>query len=149
MSENEQSKLDAANKSSEEATRQAVAEILATPMYSTEEVAELVAVVGDPSVYVGALRRNKTLLGVWDGNAFRHPKFQFKNGTLMPEMASLLAEFPLSEKKGTGGWERAFWMYFPNELLEGRCPADVFGSDPQAVIVAAREEFAKDGESDW
>ena len=148
MSDEESKRMEEADKVSEEATRAVVAHILAQPTYSSREVGALLGDPDDLEARVRGLRRDRKLLGIWNGTEFRHPAFQFKEDKLMPEMHDLLAEIPLSDEDRRDGWECAYWMYFPNELLDDRCPADLFPSDPHRVIEAAHEEFA-DSDSDW
>lgn len=90
------------------------------------------------------------LFGVWSPNerTFRHPTFQFdETGAIRPLVKELIAamaanpEFAPDVDKG--GWRRAFWLYGPTLTLAGangaaRTPADVFASEPGAVIQAAR-----------
>lgn len=92
------------------------------------------------------LRRKGELLGAWDGREYRHPAFQFdrQTGRLMPEMKDLLDVLP----KDKGGWRQMFWMYQPHALLDRKRPADVFQSDPRAVIEAARSTF-EPGDTNW
>ncbi len=47
------------------------------------------------------------------------------------------------------GSRRAFWLFSPHTLLEGRTPAEIFIDDPARVIAAAREEFQFDRDATW
>jgi hypothetical protein len=92
------------------------------------------------------LRRKGELLGAWDGREYLHPAFQFdpKTGRIMPEMKELIEILP----KDRGGWRQMFWLFQRHARLDGRRPADVFPSDPQSVIEAARSTFAP-GNTNW
>jgi hypothetical protein len=88
------------------------------------------------------LRRDGILFGVWSTpeKCFVYPDFQFDDeGRLISDVASLLEV--LTDEDDRGGWRRAFWLYSPHALLDGRTPADVFPTDPAAVIWVARAEF--------
>jgi hypothetical protein len=92
------------------------------------------------------LRRKGELLGAWGGREYLHPAFQFdrETGRLMPEVKSLLELLP----KDRSGWRQSFWLFQPHAALDGKQPADVFQSDPQTVIEAARSTFAP-GDTNW
>jgi len=106
---------------------------------------------GDPNVpgannTASRLRRRGELLGAWDGREYLHPAFQFdrRTGQVMPEMKDLIELLP----KDRGGWRQTFWLFQPHALLDGKRPADVFPTDPHAVIEAARSTFAP-GNTNW
>jgi hypothetical protein len=104
----------------------------------------------NPNQYAARLRSLRRLLGVWAAQrkTFVHPTFQFDRlGQLRPEVGELLDILP--DKDDRGGWERAFWLYSPHGLLEGKTPADVFTDDPQRVIAVAKREFAGDQDANW
>jgi hypothetical protein len=104
----------------------------------------------NPNQYAARLRSLSRLLGVWvaQRKTFVHPTFQFDRlGQLRSEVGELLAILP--DKGDRGGWERAFWLYSPHALLEGKTPADVFIDDPQRVIAVAKREFAGDPDANW
>jgi len=92
------------------------------------------------------LRRKGELLGCWGGREYLHPSFQFdrKTGRLMPEMKDLLELLP----RDASGWRQSFWLFQPHAALDGKRPADVFQSDPQSVVEAARGTFAP-GDTNW
>jgi hypothetical protein len=92
------------------------------------------------------LRNQGELLRVWDGREYLHPVFQFdpETGRVMPEMKELIQFLP----KDWGGWRQVFWLFQPHALLDGKCPADLFPTDPHAVIEAARATFASAG-ANW
>ncbi|PMS14461.1 hypothetical protein C0Z18_31395 [Trinickia dabaoshanensis] len=101
--------------------------------------------------FAARLRSNGTLFGVWVAHehAFRYPDVQFDVlGNVKPEVADLLRLLP-GEDEDRGGWRRAFWLYSPHALLDGRTPAEVFQSQPRLVVDVARREFAADGDSSW
>jgi hypothetical protein len=106
---------------------------------------------GDPNAAgsnntASRLRRRGDLLGAWNGREYLHPIFQFdpKTGRVMPEVKELLELLP----KDRGGWRQVFWLFQPHALLDCKCPADVFPTDPHAVIEAARSTFASAG-TNW
>jgi hypothetical protein len=106
---------------------------------------------GDPNASganntASRLRRRGELLGAWDGREYLHPVFQFdrRTGQLMPEMKDLIELLP----KDRGGWRQTFWLFQPHALLDGKRPADVFPTDPHAVIEAARTTFVP-GNTNW
>lgn len=87
------------------------------------------------------LRDADLVLGLWDAGSrsWLYPRFQFELGDgVAPEMAALLELLP----KGDGlGWGRLKWLLTPNEHVNHQPPIEVFESDPDAVIAAAREQF--------
>jgi len=106
--------------------------------------------VTNPNQYATRLRSQRRLLGVWSAQrkTFFHPMFQFDRlGQLRPEVEKILEVLP--NKDDRGGWERAFWLYSPHALLEGKTPADVFVGDPQKVIAVAQKEFAGNQDANW
>jgi len=113
-----------------------------------------------------------TLFGLWSAGerTFYHPRFQFlKDGRLHPELPKLLAalaQIPsYAPEQDPGGWGRIAWLYgsspslselsiaeagaadgiAPNESdldTTPRTPAEVFPTNPEAVIALARAEAA-------
>jgi hypothetical protein len=49
----------------------------------------------------------------------------------------------------SGGWDRAWWFYWPCRMLDGAKPADVWVSAPKRVIDAAVDEFQQPKDGDW
>ncbi|MBM0107031.1 hypothetical protein JM946_20020 [Steroidobacter sp. S1-65] len=90
------------------------------------------------------LRRDKLLLGAWNGREYLHPQFQFDRhtGRLMPEVEPLLEVLP----KDRSGWRQVFWLFQKHARLQNRRPADIFQDQPTAVIEAARSDFVIDDE---
>lgn len=133
-----------AEAASQHATAEARDYVLAQPAYPSAEIHGLLG--GSPNgqsknVMAKRLRQDGKLLGIWNGSEFRHPTFQFTpSGQLDPRFAELLAVLPTQADDHTG-WRRAFWLYFPNELLGDQEPAIVWNVDPQSVLNVAREEF--------
>lgn len=112
------------------------------------------------------------LLGLWSAGerTFYHPRFQFlPDGRVHPKLSELLealAQLPAyAPEDDPGGWGRIAWLYGSSPSLsqrslaeaatEGgiaphesaldptpRTPADVFPTDPDAVIALAREHAA-------
>lgn len=101
------------------------------------------------------------LFGVWSANerTFRHPSFQFdETGAIRPyvkELISALSANPdFTPEADKGGWRRAFWLHGSTLALAGpdgaaRAPADVFVTEPTAVIEAARAMAEADTNDAW
>lgn len=101
------------------------------------------------------------LFGVWSANerTFRHPTFQFdETGAIRPFVKELLAALSanpdFTPEADKGGWRRAFWLHGPTLALAGangaaRAPADVFATEPAAVIEAARAMMGADTHDAW
>ena len=73
----------------------------------------------------------------WQAERFL-PMFQFDlaDMAIQPAAAAVLAELA-----GVfDDWERAVWFAEPSTWLHGRIPVDVLGSEPQAVVDAARAD---------
>lgn len=111
-----------------------------------------------------------TLFGLWSAGerTFYHPRFQFlPDGRVhpkLPELLEALAQIPsYAPEQDPGGWGRIAWLYgsspslsersmaeaateggiAPNESeldTTPRTPAEVFPTDPDAVIALAREQ---------
>lgn len=103
----------------------------------------------EAKAYATRLRDQQVLLGVWSirDRGFRYPDFQFEtSGQLRSDVAELLANLPDDDG---GGWRRAFWLYSPHPLLDGEAPAEVFVTDPQRVIMVAKQQFDEDRDASW
>jgi hypothetical protein len=127
-------------------------QLLAKKWPDGKRVAELAgAQIGtNPNQYAARLRSQGWLFGVWStqDRSYIHPDFQFDRlGMVRPEIADLLTILP--DKDDRGGWQRAFWLYSPHALLEGKTPADVFVAQPERVIEVARREFAGKQNAAW
>lgn len=100
-------------------------------------------------------RRQGALLGVWaeDRKDFVYPLFQFQHDKINPSVTELLAALAtipgLAPVDDPGGWRRAFWLYGASMLLDDRVPAQVFDTDPHAVIALARSEAVSDANDSW
>jgi hypothetical protein len=134
-----------AEAASQRATAEARDYVLGQPAYLSSEVHDLLgggADIPNKNEMAKRLRQGGQLLGIWNGHEFCHPKFQFtRTGQLDPRFEHLLLILP--EHEDRAGWRRAFWLYFPNELLGDREPAAVWSEDPQSVLDAARDEFTE------
>ena len=88
---------------------------------------------------VRKLRQSSCLFGVWSGQEYLHPAFQFDphTGRLFTQMRELLELMPSKLTE----WQQCFWLFAPNALLGGTCPADVFPTNSAAVLEAARTTF--------
>lgn len=101
------------------------------------------------------------LLGVWSAaeRSYRHPPFQFNaEGVLRPKVKDLLtalAAIPdFASTNDDGGWRKAFWLHGATLALAGpdgaaRVPAEVFPTDPDAVIAAVRKDAEVDANASW
>ncbi|MEM5341464.1 hypothetical protein [Paraburkholderia azotifigens] len=105
----------------------------------------------EAAAYVHRLRTEGIIFGVWSEPRQRYvyPDFQFdREGRPVPDMATLLAILP-DRGAESGGWDRAWWFYWPCRMLDGAKPADVFVSAPERVIDAATDEFRQPRDADW
>lgn len=102
----------------------------------------------NPKMVASRQRKAGAILGVWDGNGFRYPSFQFHPyghpdaGRVRPEVAALIAELP-RDADGSGR-DAALWLFAPDAALDGRTPAEVFPEDPDRVITLARQRRGGD-----
>jgi len=134
---------DSAAAASQQATNLSRDYVLAQPALSSEEIHDRFGGGVDSknkNDMAKRLRQSGQVLGIWNGRKFRHPLFQFTPSGPDARFAELLGVLPVHENDRTG-WRRAFWLYFPNELLDDREPAAVWAEDPRRVLDAAREEF--------
>ncbi len=93
-----------------------------------------------PRVVTSRARKAGDLLGVWDGNAFRYPAFQFDpDGKPLARLPDLLAVLP-SDADGSFR-NAALWLFAPDAALGDRCPADVFARDPDRVLELRRRRL--------
>ncbi|MHB9840927.1 hypothetical protein Q8F57_039600 [Paraburkholderia terrae] len=96
------------------------------------------------------MRSDGGLLGVWSRPRarFLYPDFQFDDdGRLIPEMSLLLHMLPA--EGDDAGWRRAFWLYSPQALLEGRTPSSIFALDPLKILDVAKAEFCVSTDAGW
>ncbi|MEM5291920.1 hypothetical protein ACFQ3P_06490 [Paraburkholderia sabiae] len=96
------------------------------------------------------MRSDGVLFGVWSAprGRFLYPDFQFDgNGRLIPEVSLLLRILPA--EGDDGGWRRAFWLYSPHALLDGRAPSSIFARDPQKILEVAKAEFCVPPDAGW
>ena len=101
---------------------------------------------GNPDQHASRLRLEKQLFGVRVGGQYLHPAFQFlsESGEPHPMLNALLGKLPDEDH----GWAAALWLFAPTRKLDGARPADIFQSNPDAVIDAARRDFEGD-DADW
>ncbi|CAD6563128.1 hypothetical protein ACFQ3P_41890 [Paraburkholderia sabiae] len=127
-------------------------ELLARDWPDSERVAARLGVSSqDAAAYVHRLRTERIILGVWSRPRRRYvyPDFQFdREGRPIPDVATLLTILPDRDAE-SGGWENAFWLYWPCRVLDGAKPADVFAEDPKRVIDAATGEFRQPKDAAW
>ena len=96
--------------------------------------------VHDAETCTRQLRVTKKLFGVRRSTCYLHPAFQFDpiTGLLSTAMERLLAVMPLSD----ANWSNAFWLFLPTGRLPSDArPADLFQSDSESVILAAKLDF--------
>jgi hypothetical protein len=113
-----------------------------TWLNSTEVVQRIYGTwaVHDAESCTQQLRLARKLFGVRRSARYLHPAFQFDptTGLLSTAMQNLLAVMPLSD----ANWSNAFWLFLPTGRLPGDVrPADLFQSDPESVILAAKLDF--------
>jgi hypothetical protein len=104
----------------------------------------------DPKHLLTGMRRGGMLLGVWSASRerFLYPDVQFDDdGRLIPEVSLLLQILPV--QGDDAGWRRAFWLYSPHALLDGRAPSAIFAADPHRTLEVARAEFNALPDSGW
>lgn len=117
--------------------------------------------------YAARRRAERALFGVWSlkDNSFVHPDFQFDENLQphpsMPALLAALAAIPgMGDEDDQGGWRRAFWLYGETSALSeralgdgqsdaSRTPADVFQSNPNAVVALANAEATADINDYW
>jgi hypothetical protein len=103
-----------------------------------------------PKSALAMMRNRSMLLGVWSARreCFLYPDFQFDgDGRLIPEVSTLLQILP--PEGDDAGWRRAFWLYSPHALLDGRAPSSIFALDPRKVLEVAKAEFNSPPDSGW
>jgi hypothetical protein len=88
---------------------------------------------------VRKLRQSSCLFGVWSGQQYLHPAFQFdpQTGRLFTQVRDLLELMPSKLTE----WQQCFWLFAPNAQLDGACPADIFPTNAAAVLEVARTTF--------
>lgn len=143
-------------------------ELLARGWPTSAQVAQaLGSRAGNAAQYAAKKRAEGKLFGVWSlkDNTFVHPDFQLDAShqlhPAIPALLHALARLPgLSDKEDAGGWRRAFWLYGATPALSERAlgtgldeaprtPAEVFRSDPDAVIALADTDAARDPNAQW
>ena len=114
--------------------------------YDSGEVVQRIygtSAVHDAESCTRQLRLARKLFGVRRSSRYLHPAFQFDptTGLLSTSMEHLLAVMPLSD----ANWSNAFWLFLPTGRLPSDArPADLFQSDPESVILAAKLDFHGD-----
>ncbi|MGY6184453.1 hypothetical protein ACW9YQ_07250 [Paraburkholderia strydomiana] len=96
------------------------------------------------------MRSGGVLLGVWSARrgCFLYPDFQFDDdGRLIPEVSLLLRLLPA--EGDDDGWRRAFWLYSPHALLDGRAPSSIFALDLRKILEVAKAEFIVSSDEGW
>ncbi|AGG89149.1 hypothetical protein R2APBS1_2026 [Rhodanobacter denitrificans] len=112
------------------------------------------------SQWAAVRRAAGELLGVWSvrDRTYRHPTFQFKDGMIRPQVKELLAALAaipgFNATDDAKGWRRAFWLYGARGALADkdgcmRTPAEVFETDPAAVIALAESDAKVDPNAHW
>lgn len=126
------------------ATRAFRDHVLAQEWHSSARIAELLdrRASVNPKEFASRLRRERKLWGIWNGREFQYPVWQLTSTGLDPRIARLLAALSAPDTD-RDGWERASWLYTGKETLKDATPVAVWPTDPEAVIVAAEDEFGK------
>ncbi len=92
-------------------------------------------------------RKSRHIFAVWDGNAYRYPRFQFDNtGRPRSETPSLIELLP-RDANGSNR-DAALWLFAPDALLDGQTPAEVFPDEPERVLRIARRRRGLDPKAD-
>ena len=100
----------------------------------------------DPAGVAEHERRGGRLLAASDGARDYYPDFQWDaSSRLRGRLTELIAVLP-RERDGSLGADAVLWMYAPDLALDGREPAELFGTDPDRVISLARRR--RDGAPD-
>ena len=139
-------------------------EYLARGWPTSSEVgrANVSASTTNPAQWARNRRDAGALLGAWSPweRTFRHPDFQFDEaGRLKSEVKALLAALAahaeLTAEADKTGWRRVFWLYGttpPGQADDGgepRSAAEMFATDPEAVIAFARKDAVVDVNDIW
>ena len=85
------------------------------------------------------VRKEKPVFAVWDGSAYRYPRFQFDNAGRPPPYTPALIQLLPRQLNGSNR-DAALWLYALDALIEGKTPADVFPEDPELVLRIARRK---------
>lgn len=92
----------------------------------------------NPKMASSRARRRGQIFGVWDGNAYRYPRFQFQSdGLPHPDMPMLIEALP-RDADGSGR-DAALWLFAPDAALGDRTPSEQFIDEPSRVIALARQ----------
>lgn len=79
----------------------------------------------NPKMVASRARKRGLIFGVWDGNAYRYPSFQFDGvGQPRADVADLLVV--LSRDADGSGRDAALWLFAPDAALDDRAPYEVF-----------------------
>ena len=96
---------------------------------------------------VHLLRKGRHIFAIWDGSAYRYPRFQFDDaGQPRPETPSLIDLLP-RDASGSNR-DAALWLFAPDALLDGWTPADAFPEEPERVLRIARRRRGIDSTAD-
>jgi hypothetical protein len=103
--------------------------------------------VVDPKAAATRGRKDREVFAVWDGSAYRYPRFQFNDaGQPRPKTPSLI---DLLQRDASGSnRDAALWLFAPDALLDGRTPAEVFPEEPERVLRIARRRRGIDPTAD-
>ena len=83
-------------------------------------------------------RREGRIFGLWDGERFYYPAFQFEPGGGPRSATERLVQVLPRDRGGNVGTDATLWVFAPDDALDGSTPAEVFVSDPERVISLAR-----------
>jgi len=93
----------------------------------------------DPKGAAGEARRREQVFAVWDGEQYLYPSFQFDGDRCVrPQTSALVAVLPRDGDDRRVNLDATLWVFSPKRALGERTPAEVFPTDPDAVIALAR-----------
>lgn len=83
-------------------------------------------------------RQEEKIFGLWDGERFHYPLFQFEAGGGPRSATHRLIKVLPRDRDGSVGTDAVLWVFTPDDALDGDAPVDVFPTDPERVIELAR-----------
>lgn len=115
---------------------------------SSQQVGQLLdPATKDPKGVAGDARRREQVFAVWDGERYLYPAFQFDGDQrVRPKTSALVAVLPRDREDRRVNLDATLWVFSPTLALGERTPAEVFATDPDAVIALARR--LRDGSPD-
>ena len=106
---------------------------------SSQQVGQLLDPASrDPNGVAGKARREEQVFAVWDGERYRYPAFQFDGDRCVRLRTSALVAVLPRDRDARISLDATLWVFSPTAALGERTPAEVFTTDPEAVITLAR-----------